>query len=64
MIDPYGRVLQSQAMFTQGVLVQELPLRTDRTVYSYLGDWPVGASWLILAWGLIAGVLKSRRENA
>jgi apolipoprotein N-acyltransferase len=63
MIDPYGRVLQSQAMFTQGVLVQELPLRTDRTVYSYLGDWPVAMSWLILVWGIV-GSFRRRRDEA
>jgi apolipoprotein N-acyltransferase len=62
MIDPYGRVLQSQAMFTQGVLVQDLPLRTDRTLYSYLGDWPIGMCWLVLGWGLVAGLLRRRRE--
>lgn len=62
MIDPYGRALQSQAMFTQGVLVQDLPLRTDRTVYSYLGDWPIAMSWLILIWGLLAVLRRGRSE--
>jgi len=53
LIDPYGRVKGSLPMFTKGVALAEVPLRDDRTVYSYLGDWPVGMSWLILLFSVL-----------
>jgi apolipoprotein N-acyltransferase len=48
LIDPYGRPLESIAMFERGIAVGELPLRSDVTLYARLGDWPVGLSALIL----------------
>ena len=48
LLDPYGRPLRSLPMFEKGVLVADLPLRTERTLYSYLGDWPVLLAWIVL----------------
>jgi apolipoprotein N-acyltransferase len=38
VIDPYGRAVQSSALFEQVGLVEEVRLLTHRTVYSRLGD--------------------------
>ena len=38
IVDPYGRVVQSSAIFEQVGLVGEVRLLTNRTVYSMLGD--------------------------
>lgn len=65
LIDPYGRILGSLGMFRKGVLVGRLPLRRERTLYSWLGDWPVGLSWVVLlaallpAWGTTRGARSS-----
>lgn len=48
LIDPYGRTLGSIPMFDVGYRMAAIPLRTDRTLYVRLGDWPVGLSLLIL----------------
>jgi apolipoprotein N-acyltransferase len=38
VVDPYGRVVQSTAIFTQAGLVAEVRLLKSRTVYSRVGD--------------------------
>jgi apolipoprotein N-acyltransferase len=48
-IDPYGRRIRSIPLFQKGIALAEVPHRTDRTLYSRLGDWPVGLAWVILA---------------
>jgi apolipoprotein N-acyltransferase len=58
LIDPYGRPIQELSMFKKGVVLGDLPLRTDRTVYSRLGDWPVALAWLIL----VSSFLRGRRR--
>jgi apolipoprotein N-acyltransferase len=52
LIDPYGRPLKSLPMFTKGIAVGELPLRTSLTPYVRFGDWPVGLAWGLLLLGL------------
>lgn len=67
LIDPYGRVVQSLPMFTQGATVADLPLRTDRTLYVRLGDWPVWLSWALLLgilWSPAVRRLTRPRERA
>lgn len=61
LIDPYGRPIQELAMFKKGVVIGELPLRTDLTLYSRLGDWPVALAWLLLAGTLVRGLRPRRR---
>lgn len=58
LIDPYGRPVRELSMFKKGVVIGDLPLRTDRTLYSRLGDWPVALAWLIL----VGIYLRSRRR--
>ncbi len=58
LIDPYGRPIRTLAMFRQGVVTGELPLRTDITPYVRLGDWPVTLAALILAAAALAGTRR------
>jgi apolipoprotein N-acyltransferase len=63
LIDPYGRVLASQPMFRAGIVVGDLPLRTDTTLYVRLGDWPVGLSALLLLAGLFSPAFEAVRRR-
>jgi apolipoprotein N-acyltransferase len=45
-VDPYGRALQKSSLFEQTVLVQEIRLLRERTIYSRIGDL---VAWLALA---------------
>lgn len=38
-VDPFGRVLQKSELFTQEILVNEIPLRQKTTFYTKYGDW-------------------------
>jgi apolipoprotein N-acyltransferase len=60
LLDPYGRPARSLPMFTKGIAVADLPLRTDRTLYTLLGDWPVAGAWLLL----LGAPLAARRRAA
>jgi apolipoprotein N-acyltransferase len=64
LIDPYGRVLKSIPMFEHGVVVGDLPQRDDRTLYSYLGDWPVGLAVLVLVGAGLTAVLQAAKARA
>lgn len=46
VVDPYGRVLQTSALFEEAALTQDVRLIRDRTIYSYLGDL---VAWLSAA---------------
>jgi apolipoprotein N-acyltransferase len=50
-VDPYGRVLAKTALFTQAIVVQDVRLIQDRTIYSQIGDL---VAWLSLALTVIA----------
>ena len=45
LIDPYGRVIDSTPLFETAVLIGDITPRTDRTLYSRIGDTP--------AWGCV-----------
>lgn len=53
MIDPFGRILARIPLNEAGFLDVRLPEPLDRTVYSYLGEWP----WLLIS--LIIGAIVS-----
>lgn len=61
LIDPYGRVLQSLPMFNKGSAVTALPLRTDLTLYTRLGDWPVPLAALLLLFPFAAARFRRSR---
>ena len=48
IVDPDGHVLQRIPIGKQAVIFQDLPLRTGRTAYSYLGDMSVLAFLIAL----------------
>lgn len=60
LIDPYGRVVQELSMFKKGVVMGDLPLRKDITLYARLGDWPVALAWVILVGGYFRGFRRRR----
>jgi apolipoprotein N-acyltransferase len=64
LIDPYGRPHRVLPMFTKGVAVADLPLRTDLTLYTRLGDWPVCLAWLLLVGAPVLRTVSSRRRRA
>ena len=49
LIDPYGRALAQVPVFKQGMIIEDLPVRSDQTWYVRLGDWPVWLSLALLA---------------
>jgi apolipoprotein N-acyltransferase len=57
-VDPYGRVLQSSAMFQNAVMVEDVRFLTTRTIYSRIGDL---AGWLSVA--LTAAALVATRRK-
>jgi apolipoprotein N-acyltransferase len=57
-IDPYGRTLSQVPIFKRGMIVEDLPVRSDLTWYVRLGDWPVWLSLALLAWAAF-GVRRS-----
>lgn len=64
MIDPYGRVVKSLPLGTQGYLDVELPKALNKTIYARLGDMP----WVILAILLMfackfSGAIRSRSSG-
>ena len=60
LIDPYGRPIQQLSMFKKGVVIGDLPLRTDITLYARLGDWPVALAWLVLVITYFRGYFRRR----
>src|SRR6185436_8186782 len=53
-VDPYGRVIEKSALFTQALLVADLRFITARTIYSRLGDAIAWASLAITIAALLA----------
>ncbi len=56
IVDPFGRVLKRTRLFTQDVLVGDVPAARGPTLYRRFGDWFVGLSLVVLV-----GVLVVRR---
>ena len=47
-VDHDGRIFDRIPIGTQGVIVRDIPLRTGRTIYSYLGDTFIAAALLLM----------------
>ena len=60
MIDAWGVVTAKLPVFEPGVLVAELPLAGDTTLFTRFGDWP-GVLALLCALGLALGRGRARR---
>lgn len=63
LIDPYGRTVRSLPMFQQGIVTGELPLRTELTLYTRLGDWPVTLAVLVLAAAALVGTCQGSKDK-
>jgi len=61
VIRPDGDVVDSAPVFTQDVLVHEVPVRDDRTLATRVGAWPEAALALL---GLVGLGLARRRSAA
>ncbi|MGA0786241.1 MAG: apolipoprotein N-acyltransferase [Ilumatobacteraceae bacterium] len=59
-VDPDGHVLDRIPIGKQAVMIRDVPLRTGRTIYSYLGDNVVTA---VIVAMMVAAVLRSRRRT-
>lgn len=57
LVDPFGRRIATVAPFRHGYAIADLPLRTERTLYLLLGDWP-GYGCTI---ALLVALLRRRR---
>ena len=57
IIDPHGRILDSEHIFRQKVLVETIRLQSETTLYTRHGDWVVYLSLLLVlalaVWSLI-----------
>ena len=58
VVDPYGRTLQTSALFEEAALTADVRLIEERTIYSYLGDV---IAWLCAA--AAAGVALTGRRG-
>jgi apolipoprotein N-acyltransferase len=56
-VDPYGRILAKTGLFEPAIVVEDLRLLTDRTVYNRIGDL---VAWLSLA-ATVAALLAAQR---
>jgi len=61
VVDPYGRVLQASDLFVERVLVEDVRLIEERTVYARVGDIAASASALLTVVGLVAAWGAGRR---
>lgn len=62
VVDPDGNVLRSLAIGEQGVIVENVALRTGRTVYSYLGDMSVALGLSVVVVLFVAVARASSRK--
>jgi apolipoprotein N-acyltransferase len=62
MVDPHGRVIARTGIFERVLLVDELPVVSERTLYARAGDL---VPWCAVAAGALMAILGVwRREGA
>jgi apolipoprotein N-acyltransferase len=62
LIDSSGRILHPSHLFTRTWLLLDVPKLTERTIYSYLGDWPPALiSMIWIFWWL--KLIRVRRNS-
>ncbi len=65
IVDPFGRVLKRTRLFTQDVLVGDVPAARGPTLYRRFGDWFIGLSVAVLLGAvIIRRVRRSRLTRA
>jgi apolipoprotein N-acyltransferase len=62
VIAPDGEVLQRSGVFVPALLVADVPLRDPRTIADRLGTWPERALTAFGLFGLVLGLMRSRRR--
>ena len=63
VVDPDGNILRSLSVGEQGVIVENVALRTGRTVYSYLGDVSVALGLSVIVISLAAAARATSRRT-
>jgi apolipoprotein N-acyltransferase len=63
IVDPYGRVLMASALFTSEVLVGDVRLIEERTIYAQIGDVVAYASVVVTVVALALAWSTGRRSE-
>ena len=63
VVDPYGRVLQASDLFVERVVVEDVRLIDELTVYARIGDVVASASALLTLASLAAAWREARRKR-
>jgi apolipoprotein N-acyltransferase len=63
LIAPDGRVLERSSLFTPAVLQAALPLRTQLTLATRLGEWPEALLTVLGLGLLVLGASRNRRRR-
>ena len=63
VVDPYGRIVQSSAIFEQVGLVAEVRLLTGRTIYSHIGDVIAYVAMALTVIGVVASGQRSKVKS-
>jgi apolipoprotein N-acyltransferase len=63
VVDPYGRVLQASDLFVERVVVEDVRLIEELTVYARIGDVVASASALLTLVSLAAAWREARRKR-
>jgi apolipoprotein N-acyltransferase len=62
-VDPYGRVIEKSALFEQAVLVQDIRLLSETTVYTRFGDLVAWASLVFSVVALVLATVNNRSRS-
>jgi len=63
VVRPDGAVVRQTGIFTRGVLVERVPLRSSTTLADRAGAWPEAALAALALLGWALGVLVGRRRR-
>jgi apolipoprotein N-acyltransferase len=58
LVDPLGRVISKTPLYEEALLIGEVPLQRIPTLYTQLGEWPLGASGFIVVLALALLLLR------
>ncbi|MDO8643879.1 MAG: apolipoprotein N-acyltransferase, partial [bacterium] len=64
VIDPTGKVVVASPIFEQGVLVHQVPLMTERTLYTKVGDWFIWACLIFVIWEFFKSCRKKSKNGS
>ncbi len=64
IIDPRGRIVAELGLFEPGILQGTIQLRTDKTPYVKLGNWPIWLIAVALLWLASQRIRRRRSDSA